>query len=441
MNQQNVTDGSANEASSAHELFVLTDEQILEIEPQGTATKDEESAASVPELLADSSSKKDGAKAAAADNQDGTQTLRNASQAVRAADAPIEPPVWLVAQMKDPWSGEEARDLWNGVLLARQEAAAYREVFAKPEDARAFKELYPGGVSEARTVAERARALDDIDRAYFTGDATQRAQLATTMLREDPAAFREMVFAGLRALEAAEKGGAPSTAHAPNSSRLARAFESAQSSGAAAATSSNANASAASSAGQTQAASPDFAAQQEMAAQYAVFERAANDELERHVGGAIERTLEQALPNAGRGDGAAMKGRLAASIRQDVEKALQGDRQLGEQVGQVLSSRRLNAETRAQVVRLIGERAQQLVPGAAKRVLGEWTQTTLASRRARSEKVAEAAGRPEVAPAASAANVADSGKQKLSRQRDAGATRAARGVDYRRLSDEQILEL
>jgi hypothetical protein len=300
-------------------------------------------------------------------------------------------------------------------------------------------------------VAERARALDDIDRAYFTGDATQRAQLATTMLREDPAAFREMVFAGLRALEAAEKNGSSAALNASSSSRLVRAFENAQSRGTAAGTSGNANPSAASSGGRTQSAneahtttqstSPDLAAQQDMTAQYAVFERAANDELERHVGGAIERTLEQALPNAGRGDGAAMKGRLAASIRQDVEKALQGDRQLGEQVGQVLASRRLDANTRAQVVRLIGERAQQLVPGAAKRVLGEWTQTTLASRRARSEKVAEASGKADMATAASAATVADAGKQKMNRQRDAGATATARGVDYRRLSDEQILEM
>ena len=47
--------------------------------------------------------------------------------------------------------------------------------------------------------------LDDIDRAYFAGDATQRAQLAVRMMHEDPTAFREMVFEGLRALEEAGK--------------------------------------------------------------------------------------------------------------------------------------------------------------------------------------------------------------------------------------------
>src|ERR1700755_2635891 len=101
------------------------------------------------------------------------------------------------------------------------------------------------------------------------------------------------------------------------------------------------------------------------------------------VGGAIARTLDRALPHGNRADNAAMRTRLAASIRQDIERSLQGDRQLGEQVAQVLSARRLDESTRSQVVRLIGERAQQLVAGTTKRVLSEWTQTTLAAHRER----------------------------------------------------------
>src|SRR5438552_15036498 len=106
--------------------------------------------------------------------------------------------------MKDSWSGEEARELWDGVQQARQEAAAYRAAFATPEDARALKELYPGGVNEARSAAESAKTLDDIDRAFFGAAgksplevSASREQLAQQMLREDPGAFREMVFAGL----------------------------------------------------------------------------------------------------------------------------------------------------------------------------------------------------------------------------------------------------
>src|SRR4029077_20364366 len=88
---------------------------------------------------------------------------------------------------------------------------------------------------------------------------------------------------------------------------------------------------------------------------YVSFEKAANEELERSIGGVITRTIEQALPNAGRGsqDASSRAGqaqplqtRLSAAIRQDVETALKGDRQLGEQIAQILAARRFDSETR-----------------------------------------------------------------------------------------------
>src|ERR1700724_2017973 len=142
----------------------------------------------------------------------------------------VEPPAWLTAQMQDPWGGEEAREFWDGVQQARSEAAAYRAAIASPEDARALKELYPGGMSEARAAADRARLLDEVDRAYFgaAGNSPEqmsvsRAQLAQRMLREDPAAFREMVVAGLKALHELEQGSAGG-ASANSLPRLAQVF-------------------------------------------------------------------------------------------------------------------------------------------------------------------------------------------------------------------------
>jgi hypothetical protein len=373
---------------------------------------------------------------------------------------PQEPPPWLAAQMKDPWTGEEARELWNGVQQAKSEAAAYRAAFANPEDARALKELYPGGVNEARATAERARVLDDIDRSYFGTDGksaeevnASRAQLAQRMLRENPAAFREMVFAGLRALD--ESGKQPGAAVVG-----------------ATLGSPGANRGAASAGGASPAATPvsvvvaqhaapldsNGAANEAHVAAYASFEKAANEDLERSVGGAIERTLEQALPNVGRntqdassraGQAPPLQARLHAAIRQDVEAALKGDRQLGEQVAQILSGRRLDEETRAEVVRLIGERAQQLVPIAAKHVLSDWTQTTLAAHRGQSARADAASSRREVAPASTdsrdassqAGTSANSGRDR-GRGVNHGIGRSdARRVDYRKLSDEQILEL
>jgi len=442
MIQQTTAATAANGESSIQDLFTLSDEQILEIEPQKEVAPSESRATSQEATAT---------QVTASRPEDATPTGATTpspftSHESRATSHDPEPPAWLAAQMKDPWGGEEAREFWNGVQQARSEAAAYRAAFASPEDARALKELYPGGVTEARAAADRGRLLDEIDRAYFgaAGNSPEqlsasRTQLAQRMLREDPAAFREMVAAGLQALQEAEQGsgGVASQAALP---RLAQVFtESSSTVGA-------------------QQAAPQLgntSADNAHVAAYAAFERAANEDLERSVGSAIERTLTQALPSveqhnmpgqAGAQRAAPLRERLAASVRADVEKALQGDRQLGEQVAQILSSRRFDNDSRAQVVRLIADRAQQLVPSAAKRVLNEWTQTTLAAHRGRTQRTDAASARADVAQASVPAHPAGNDKTQGRRQdasRNSGQASSTRSpsINYRKLSDEQILDL
>jgi hypothetical protein len=462
-----------NGHSSLHDLFALTDEQILEIEPETQdaqasseqlATSAQESPRAAPASLPASSS-------ATAQNEN--RRLEASATSSAPNSATTEPPPWLAAQMKDPWAGEEARELWNGVQQAKSEAAAYRAAFANPEDARALKELYPGGVTEARASAERARVLDDIDRSYFgvAGKSVQevsasRAQLAQTMLRENPAAFREMVFAGLRALEESGKGtgentvdqafrpedspsrAGPVAADRKNLTPEGVSYSDKQ--GASSARPQSVGTTLQSSAGEHDA----------RVAAYASFEKSANEDLERSVGGAIERTLAQALPNASRvsnasgigvpaAAGSSLQSRLSQAIRQDVEAALKGDRQLGEQVAQILSGRRLDEETRGQVVRLIGERAQQLVPVAAKRVLNDWTQTALTAHRSKNARADAASARRELAPTSPESRSAplavgsspSSGRDRSQDPNRNAPRHDARRVDYRKLSDEQILEL
>jgi hypothetical protein len=433
MNQPSTsTTAATNGGSTAHDLFALTDEQILEIEPE--AQDVEHSTTPQPARAQESLQGAPASLTAGSPSAPQNEQSRLEAGATQAyASNSAEPPPWLAAQMKDPWAGEEARELWNGVQQAKSEAAAYRAAFANPEDARALKELYPGGVNEARAAAERARVLDDIDRSYFgaAGKSAQevsasREQLAQRMLREDPAAFREMVFAGLRALEA--------VGDQPGAASVGATLGSPGANGG------------------------DASANEAHVAAYAAFEKAANEDLERRVGGAIERTLEQALPNATRVSNASgveaqhaapLQARLSAAIRQDVEAALKGDRQLGEQVAQILSGRRLDEETRAQVVRLIGDRAQQLVPIAAKRVLNDWTQTTLAAHRGNTARADAASVRREVAPAIfeersaplPTGSSAGSARDRSQESNRSAARSDGRRVDYRKLSDEQILDL
>jgi hypothetical protein len=173
---------------------------------------------------------------------------------------------------------------------------------------------------------------------------------------------------------------------------------------------------------------------------YGEFEKAANADLEKSVGGAIERALRQALPHADRSDSDGLKTRLAVGVRQEIEKALQGDRQLGEQVAQILSARRFDDASRAQVVRLIGERAGQLVPSAAKRVLQDWTQTTLAAHRSKTGKQEATNARVDLAPAQQGRERAAGPSQPKNASRiDTSPPRGR--IDYKKLSDDQILDL
>ncbi len=552
MDQQSTATSPSKGASTPHDLFVLTDEQILEIEPEGevnvaprfsaassAAVRGQNSGAGpnlIPSLPAQAGEARDHGTTLdlpSVDNlrQDSSRTNRAMGQSSTSPAAsqsddleqghpadtehgsrttdhnaqpgvavPQELPPWLAAQMKDPWSGGEVKEFWNGVQQARQEAAAYRAAFATPEDARALKELYPGGVNEALAAANRAHLLEEIDRAYFGAPggspehaSAARADLAQRMLREDPAAFREMVFAGLRALEAAEKGsvGAASTTNLP---RLAQVFASSGAGVNVAPRSSAASSppvipSEARDPGNTQ----DFAhthgarhdssspsaprndtieqlaatTGHESHSAYAVFEKAANEDLERSVGAAIARTLEQALPNLARSNtggtegarqGVPLQDRLSAAVRQDVEAALKGDRQLSEQIAQILSARRFDNETRAQVVRLIDDRARQLVPSAARRVINDWTQTTLAAHRGNAARADAASTRREVEPVAAqgsapagrpanqaggpAAFSSQAAQTRPGTDSHRNASRSdARRLDYRKLSDEQILDL
>jgi hypothetical protein len=264
------------------------------------------------------------------------------------------------------------------------------------------------------------------------------------MLREDPAAFREMVEAGIRVLQEAaapQTHGAKSLASAVADTRNdpGSANTSAKTVGA-------------------QHVAPQLgnhSTNEAQVAAYAAFEHAANEDLERSVGAAIERTLAQALPSfelhnapgqAGAQRAAPLRERLALSVRAEVEKVLQGDRQLGEQVAQILAARRFDSDSRAQIVRLIGERAQQLVPGAAKRVLNEWTQTTLAAHRGRTQRADAASATVDVARAFAPTRPADrelspARRQDAARRSSQGSAMRSHPINYRKLSDEQILEM
>ena len=455
---------------TSQEVFALTDEQILGMEPEAGVA----SGSSLTEeqlLEATGTSVERGAVEGAAEGKatTGDAAPRDATEQAKAIGAQA-PPQWLAERMRDPWHGEEAKELWEGAVQARQEAAAYREAIATPAEARALKEIYPGGVNEAKSAAERARQLDEFDGAYFGAPgkpaealSAARVQLAQRLMEQDPAAFREMVAAGVRLLEGRGQSSPGSEQRQDAGSKpgsLDSGLQNAQT------FARDDKSQIDREAGARKGLTPEGVSYRDgnggqpgapqVPPAYANFEKATNADLEKSVGGAIARAMEQALPNlksldrAGR-DGAEhgtpLQERLGAAVREDVEAALKSDAQLGEQVAKILGARRFDDATRAQVVRVINARAQQLVPGAVKRVVGSWTTATLGTRgksRAAEEGLDDSRAARETAAKPTpqtGKSGQSSGRSESSEARAPGRVANRGRVDYGKLSDEQILEL
>jgi hypothetical protein len=340
--------------AASPEVFALTDEQIVGL--------------------------------SAAESADTQEPAPQPAATNASSDTGLAAPSWLAERMRDPWHGDEAKDLWEGKQRVEKEIAAYREIFQTTDDAKALKAIYPGGLVEAKAAADRARELDAIDDAFLRGDSVARTQLAQRLMLQGPAAFREMVEAAQKLLTNSPQNNTSTS--------------------------------------QPLAVQTPAAPGPEVTRAYADFERSANAELDHSVGNSIARTLEEALPNLrstsartsqGESNATSLRERLASAVRDELESALQSDRQLGEQVVRVLSGRRFDEASRKQVVRLIDARAQELVPHAVRRVVNSWTQTTLTPRA--KGTTAETLRTEKTTPGRS------------------------RRVDYTRMSDDQILSL
>ena len=447
-NDTSATSAGTNGHSRIGEtLYALTDEQILDIDdaevtPPSRADAQQRDSSTRPPLAdfprsdnsqgagsvgqtfrsvpGDVEHAPDNAPSAAANRTDvdvrptasGAEASEKGPQETAALEA--APPEWLAQAMNDPQRGGEARQFWESAQQARAQAAQ----------------------------------LASLDHAYFGARdsapaerSASRDALAQQLLREDPAAFREMLAAGLRVLDSSGPS-APQNDH-QTSARSESPVTSHQSP-------------------VTTHQSPSTSHQSQPTdhearlAHYAAFERAANDDLERAVRPEISRILERALPAGNNESTRTTRERLSGMVHSEIETALRQDRALGEQVAELLRARSFDGETRAQVVRLIAARAASLVPEASRRVLAEWTQSALAAHRARRSQD-DASGSPSQSREASAASnsradwaARDSHGRVQSADSSARAARAPKNnatrnpgqrINYRALSDEEIVNL
>ncbi len=307
-------------------------------------------------------------------------------------------------------------------------------------------EAQPAAAAEARRWHAAANDVAALDAAYFSADPGARSGLAGRLYESDPAAFREMLAASARTLAArdpqaladlARELGVPvapqAQATSKSVSQAARAAtpgdgarrpqRDAESHG-----HSNVNAAVHAHTGARDAAAHDTAANDGKtfpAEAYRAFEATTNDDVARKMHEAIDRSLTSALPE---GMAAGTRRRIGEDIFREVHAALSGDRELARQVGETLRDWRFDASARQQVVSLVSARARAVLPAVARRVVAEWTSSVLASDRAKTARIDAAASRRDITGGRLPEPVA-------------GSARRSRDVDYRRMSDQQILDI
>ncbi len=308
-------------------------------------------------------------------------------------------------------------------------------------------EAQPAAAAEARQWHAAAKDVAALDAAYFSADADARSGLAARLYESDPTAFREMLAASARTLAARDPQGlaelarelgvpvAPDAQVGPKSVsqavRPATAGDSSRSArdgrvqtnvqaGAQAGLKDAANADASNAHDATSNATRTFPAET-----YRAFEATTNDDVARKMHEAIDRSLTSALPE---GVVPGARRRIGDDIFREVHAALSGDRELARQVGETLRDWRFDANARQQVVALVSGRARAVLPAVAKRVVAEWTSSVLASDRAKTARIDAAATRRDITGGRLPEPVA-------------GSARRSRDVDYRRMSDEQILDI
>jgi hypothetical protein len=338
----------------------------------------------------------------------------------RAFDFDAETPERARAEVELPANAETANEPENlravfdanpELRQAWQDANAYREAFATPEDARA--------------ATAQLADFDRMDALFFSRRPEDHAQLARSIATLDPAAFASLAQAMAQltppatAQRRAHHEGPHASMHMDSRADVPRDVSAARNGYpeqnqqvTEARESREAVASAQNERSEPTAAQSDFL-------------QAANAEAVQGVLGAIESQVERLLPDR---VSKSARNRVVGEIYRELDSALQSNRQFGQQMREAFRSGALDAGHQRAIVSLITGRARQVLSGVAKRVLGEWTSTVVAANHDRRSRQRAAEARVDIAGSGGAGN---EGRRSM----------APRDIDYARMSDSEILNL
>jgi hypothetical protein len=280
-------------------------------------------------------------------------------------------------------SKPELRDAWN-------DAKEYREAFATPAEARAATKLLGD--------------LNRMDALFFSKRPEDHVELARAVAQLDPQAFASLAKAMTELGNGATVNGRGFAV--PTERGVARASV-AQTGVARAA----------------DAAAAVASTMQGLTPAQSDFFHATNAQVVQGVMEAIEVQVERLFPE---GISKAARNRVAGEIYREMDTTLQGNRALGQQMRDAFKSGAMDDAHRRAIVSLVTSRAKQALPAVAKRVLNEWTNTIVSANQDRRARQRNAEGRVEISGSGG-----NDGRRAIS----------SRDIDYRRMSDGDILNL
>ncbi|HVB55550.1 MAG TPA: hypothetical protein VNE63_03830 [Candidatus Acidoferrales bacterium] len=284
---------------------------------------------------------------------------------------------------------ENLRELFDAnpeLRRAWQDAQAYRDAFASPE--------------EARAATAQLADIDRMDALFFSRRPEDHAQLARAIADLDPVAFGSLAKAIAEVAQARPETGSPQTQSQTQTQPQPQQ------------TSQDRNA-------------REFTGSAGFTPAQAEFFHATNAAAVQGVLDSIETQVERLLPE---GASKNARNRVVGEIYRELDGTLRENRQLTQQVREAFRSGTLDAEHQRAIVSLITGRARQALPGVAKRVLNEWTSTVMAANQDRRERQRAAERRVDIAGSHGAGS-------------DGRRSMTPRDIDYARMSDADILNL
>jgi hypothetical protein len=283
-------------------------------------------------------------------------------------------------------NGPADQEKLNGVLEANPElrdawrdAQAYREVFATPAEAQAATKLLGD--------------LNRMDALFYSQRPEDHAELARTVAQLDPQAFASLARA-MSSLATSAAGPAKfPAATAPERDGVSTK-------------------------------NPEPATTPGLSAAQSKCFQATNAAAVQGVMEAIEAQVGRLLPE---GIAKSARNRVAGEIYRELDATLHGNRALGQQMRDAFRSGALDDAHRRAIVSLVTGRARQALPGVAKRVLNEWTNTIVSANQDRRTRQRNAERRVDI----SGSSGGNDGRRAIS----------SRDIDYGRMTDGDILNL